>query len=278
MTIREALALGRKQLQGVSPTAVQDARLLLQFVLGVSPTFLVAHDDVGLTAVQQQHYTALLDRARQKEPIPYLVGTAPFFGMDFVVSPAVLIPRPETEQLVELAIAWAQPRGSVRVMDVGTGSGCIAISLAVHLPQAEMTAVDISPAALAIAQQNALRHAPGRIHFHQGPLLSPLSHAVDLITANLPYVTDGEWTDLDDGVKLYEPAVALKGGPDGLTIIQELLHEATTKLNPGSLILLEIGWQQGPAVQTLAQSVFPTARVQVLPDLAGHDRIVRIDL
>ncbi|MCB8921048.1 MAG: peptide chain release factor N(5)-glutamine methyltransferase [Ardenticatenaceae bacterium] len=278
MTIREALALGREQLQHVSPTAVLDTRLLLQFVLGVTHSFLVAHDDEELTAVQQQQYTALLRRAQQKEPIPYLIGTAPFYGMDFAVSPAVLIPRPETEELVELAINWARPRGAVQAVDVGTGSGCIAISLAANLPQAQVTAVDISPAALAIAQQNAHHHTPGRIQFHQGALLSPLSHSVDLIAANLPYITDEEWTDLDDGVKLYEPAVALKGGLDGLSLIQTLLYEATTKLNPGGLILLEIGWQQGAAALTLAQSVFPTAQVQVLPDLAGHDRIVRIDL
>ncbi len=281
MTIREALAYGRGRLLAVSPSPELDARLLLQYVLGVSQTYLIGHDDEALTAVAHQRYSALISRAAQQEPIPYLTGTAPFFGLDFSVSPAVLIPRPETEQLVEMAIAWARPRGSVRVVDVGTGSGCIAVSMALHLPQALITAVDISPEALAVAQKNARQHIPqahDRIQFIKGSLLSPLSHSIDLIVANLPYVTDQEWTGLDDGVKLYEPAVALKGGPDGLALIQELLHQAAAKLHPNGLILLEIGWQQGRAVQALAEAAFPQASVRVLPDLAGHDRIVEVAL
>lgn len=278
MTIREALAFGHNQLRSVSPTPALDARLLLQHVLGVSHAYLVGHGDEGVTAVAQHQYSALLARARQKEPIPYITGTAPFFGLDFRVTPAVLIPRPETEQLVELAIAWARPRGPVHIVDVGTGSGCIAVSLAVHLPQARITAVDISLQALAIAQENAQRHALGRIQFLQGSLLSPLSHPVDLIVANLPYVTDQEWTALDDGVKWYEPAVALQGGPNGLALIQDLLHQAAARLHVNGLILLEIGWQQGRAAQAVAQAAFPQAHVRVLPDLAGHDRIVEITL
>lgn len=277
MTIRQALRWGRLQVAGNSPTPDLDARLLLQHVLGVSHAYLLAHDDELLTAVQQQQYNAYLQRAARKEPIPYIIGHAPFFGLEFHVSPAVLIPRPETEHLVELAIAWARPRDAVQVVDVGTGSGCIAVSLATRLSQAQITAVDISPHALTIARQNAQRHAPDRIQFLCGSLLSPLSHTVDLIVANLPYVTDAEWPDLDDGVKLFEPAVALKGGPDGLAIIAELLHQATTRLNPNGLILLEIGWQQGPAARALAQTIFPQADVQITSDLAGHDRIVKIE-
>lgn len=277
-TIREATAVAWGRLEKVSPTPGLDARLLLQHVLGVSHAYLVAHGDESLTAVAQQQYTALLARAAQKEPIPYLIGHAPFYGLEFAVNPAVLIPRPETEQLIEIAIAWARPRGPIHVVDVGTGSGCIAVTLASHLPQAQITAVDLSSAALAIARQNAQRHTPGRIQFACGSLLSPLSHTVDLIAANLPYVSDAEWPDLDDGVKLYEPAVALRGGPDGLVIIQELLHQATARLNPNGLILLEIGWQQGPAATKLAQAYFPRASVQTVPDLAGHDRIIKIEL
>ncbi|MCA9959739.1 MAG: peptide chain release factor N(5)-glutamine methyltransferase [Anaerolineales bacterium] len=281
MTIQEALIYGRSQLQQTSPTPALDARLLLQHVLQVEHSFLVAHDDVSLTAVQTAQYHQLIARARQKEPIPYLIGIAPFYGCDFQVTPAVLIPRPETELLVEKALHWARQRQAANtappiVVDIGTGSGCIAITLARHLPQAQVIAVDISTAALTIAQTNAQRLAPGRVQFQHGSLLSPVTHAIDLILANLPYITDQEWTDLDDGVKLYEPAVALKGGRDGLDLIKNLLHQATAKLNPDGAILLEIGWRQGAATQELAQTCFPTARVQVLSDLAGHDRIVMI--
>ncbi|MEJ2750950.1 MAG: peptide chain release factor N(5)-glutamine methyltransferase, partial [Anaerolineae bacterium] len=139
-------------------------------------------------------------------------------------------------------------------------------------------ATDISAAALKIARQNARQYAPDRIQFHQGHLLNSISQPIDLLTANLPYVTDAEWTMLDDGVKWYEPAVALKGGADGLDLIRQLLQQAVTKLNPGAAIFLEIGWQQGTAVHALAQSVFPAAQVELVQDFAGHDRIVAIKM
>jgi release factor glutamine methyltransferase len=187
--------------------------------------------------------------------------------MDLHVSPAVLIPRPETEQLVETAVSWAKKRGSVHVVDTGTGSGCIAISLARNLPQAHIEATDISADALVIAQQNAAEFAPNRITFHLGNLLQPIIAPIDLITANLPY-----------GVKLYEPQLALKGGPDGLDIIRDLLNQAVYKLTSGGAILLEIGWQQGQAAQALAASIFPAAQIELLQDYFGQDRFVIIQL
>ncbi len=196
--------------------------------------------------------------------------------MDLHVSPAVLIPRPETEQLVETAVSRAKKRGSVHVVDAGTGSGCIPIVLARNLPQAHIEATDISANALVIAQQNAAEFAPNRITFHLGNLLQPITEPIDLITANLPYVTDHEWTMLDDGVKLYEPQLALKGGPDGLDIIKDLLNQATHKLTSGGAILLEIGWQQGQAAQALAASIFPAAQIELLQDYFGRDRFVTI--
>ena len=281
MNVTEAWAYGRSQLPH-SSTAKLDARLLLEHVLGVSHSWLVAYRDELVTAVQETQYRQLIERAARHEPIPYLVGHAPFFHLDFIVSPAVLIPRPETEQLVELAADWARERPwghlPCHIVDVGTGSGCIPVTLARHLPQAVIEATDISAVALEIAQQNAQQHAPGRIQFHQGHLLDPISQPVDLLIANLPYVTDAEWTMLDDGVKWYEPAVALKGGADGLDLIRQLLQQAVTQLNPGAVIFLEIGWRQGTAVHNLAQSVFPTAQIELVQDFAGHDRIVVIKL
>lgn len=276
MTIDEALAYGRSKLTH-SPTPALDARLLLQFLLDKEHTYLIAHGDESLTAVQVDQYRTLIHRAARHEPIPYITGAAPFYGLDLHVTPAVLIPRPETEQLVEQAIAWANSDPSLHIVDVGTGSGCIPIALAQHLPQARIDAVDTSADALAVARQNAQRHAPGRIQFRQGHLLTPISGTPDLITANLPYVTDAEWTLLDDAVKLHEPSIALQGGVDGLALIRELLQQAVTKLSATGAIFLEIGWQQGPAAKTLAASFFPTAAVHVAEDYAGHDRLVIID-
>lgn len=275
MTIQEALAWGRLAL-AASPSPGLDARLLLAHVLGVSHAYLVGHSQDTLPAAQQAAYAALVARAQRHEPIPYLVGHAPFYGLDFLVSPAVLIPRPETEQLVEQALAWANSHRPGRIVDVGTGSGCIAITLARHLPQAEIIAIDLSSEALAIAQENGARHAPGRVQFRHGSLLAPINTPADLIIANLPYVTDAEWTLLDDGVKWYEPATALRGGPDGLVLVQQLLHQAAAKLRPGGAIFLEIGWQQGSAAQQLAAGSFPAGHIQCRPDFAGHDRFIII--
>lgn len=273
MLIRQALHNGR------FPPSSLNTRLLLQHLLGdVDHSYLIAHDDQELTAVQEQTFLAHLERAAQGEPIPYIIGHAPFFGMDLHVSPAVLIPRPETEQLVETAVSWAKDRAVCHIVDVGTGSGCIPIALARELPQASIEATDISPDALVVAQQNAAAFAPERITFYQGNLLQPITEPIDLITANLPYVIDEEWTMLDDGVKLYEPHLALKGGPDGLDIIRDLLNQAAPKLTHGGVILLEIGWQQGQTAQTAAAARFPAAQIELRQDYFGQDRFVVIQL
>jgi release factor glutamine methyltransferase len=274
-TIRQAWQLGRAQLHR-SPTPALDARLLLAHVLGRDHAYLVAHDDETLTAAQAAAYDQLLARAATDEPIPYLIGHAPFFGQAFAVSPAVLIPRPETEQLVEAALAWGRGRGPRRVADVGTGSGCIAVTLARHWPAAEIVAVDVSAAALAVARSNAERLASGHVALVRGDLLAAFGPGLDLIAANLPYITRQEWTMLPDGVKSYEPSLALDGGTDGLDAIRALLPQAAERLRPGGLVLLEIGWRQGAAAATLAQAAFPAARVEVRPDFAGHDRLVVI--
>jgi len=274
MTINEALATGQKELYQLANPAL-DARLLLEHVLQASHSYLIAHHDDRLSPDQEQSYRSLLSRAAQREPIPYIVGHAPFYELDFTVTPAVLIPRPETELLVNEALTWAKGHESLHVVDVGTGSGCIAITLARYLPEAYIDATDISRAALAVAIENATRHVGAhRIHFHLGPLLAPVEEPADLIVANLPYISDHEWTMLDDGVKWYEPSSALKGGPKGLTLIAQMLDQARLHLFTGGAIFFEIGWQQGPAAQRLAQHYFPHARVSVRTDLSGHDRIV----
>ncbi len=273
MNIHQVLQNGR-----FSCHSLLNTRLLLQHTLGVDHSYLIAHDDQELTPVQEQTVLAYLARAAQGEPIPYIIGRAPFYGMALHVSPAVLIPRPETEQLVETAVSLAKSHNYTDIVDVGTGSGCIPIALARELLPAKIEAADVSAEALTVARRNAAELAPGRITFYQGNLLDPISGPIDLITANLPYVTDHEWTMLDDGVKLYEPELALKGGSDGLDIIQELLNQATDKLTSDGAILLEIGWKQGSSAVNLAESLFPTAHIELKQDYAQQDRFVIIQL
>lgn len=273
----EAWRFGRSQLAN-SPTPDTDARLLLEHVLQVTHAFLVAHSEQPLTHTQEAQYRQLIERASNQEPIPYLIGKTDFYGLEFYVNSSVLIPRPETELLVETAVHWARPLGAIDIVDIGTGSGCIAVTLAAHLPQAIIQAVDLSAAALAVAQENATSHTPGRITFLQGHLLTPLADQVDLIAANLPYIADDEWMAVDESVQRYEPRLALDGGTDGLVLIRELLSQAAEKLHPGGLVLLEIGWQQGEAVHRLAESFFSTAEIEVKQDFADHDRLVIIRL
>jgi len=276
MNIQEAWAYGRSQLTQASDAPDLDARLLLEHVLQVNHSFLIAHADELLTDAQGGQYRQLIRRARQKEPIPYLTGTTAFYGLDFQIGPAVLIPRPETEQLVEYALSWAKLRERLQIVDVGTGSGCIAVSLSVHLPGASIAAVDISADALAVARGNASQHGADRVRFYEGNLLEPILFQVDLIVANLPYIASHEWTLVDDGVKWYEPTIALKGGSDGLDLISDMLQQSASKLRPGGAIMMEIGWQQGQAVERLAKMYFPDADIGLIADYAGHDRIVSI--
>lgn len=261
-----------------SPSPALDARLLLQHLLGVNHAYLIAHSDEKLSPAQWETYQSLVARARQGEPVPYIVGHTDFYGRTFAVTPAVLIPRPETEELAALTIQWASIRPGCHVADIGTGSGCIAVTLACELPAAQVTAVDISEEALDIARANAGRHnVAQRIRFLQGDLLAPLTTPADLIVANLPYISDVEWTTLEDGVKLHEPAGALRGGPDGLALIRQLLLQAIAgQLGIRGAIMLETGWRQGQVVLHLAKTVFPQAEILLLKDLSGHDRIVKI--
>ncbi|MGD2078449.1 MAG: peptide chain release factor N(5)-glutamine methyltransferase [Chloroflexota bacterium] len=285
LTIRAALTYGEGQLRGSDSPAL-DARLLLEHVLQVNHTYLIAHGERALDSRHEATYRRLVRRAALREPIPYLTGWAPFYGRRFMVSPAVLIPRPDTELLVERAIRWIndwpaeraiQPSSGPVVVDVGTGSGCVAITLDLEISAGQIEAVDISPAALSIAARNAERlNASDRITFHQGSLLAPVSGQPDLIVANPPYIADPEWTGIDDGIKWYEPDIALRGGPDGLVVIRQLLDEAARCLGPGGAVLCEIGWQQGPAARDLANSFFPQAQVEILPDFNGQDRVLAI--
>jgi release factor glutamine methyltransferase len=259
-----------------------DAELLLGHVLGVSRAALLARPDRRLTPKQLTRYRELVSRRAVREPLAYIVGHREFYDLDFVVDARALIPRPETELLVELAVRTARgitPRADtpLQIADVGAGCGAIAVTLAVHLPGATIYALDASAGTLSLTAENARRHGVvDRVHPLRGDLLSPLPRQVDLITANLPYVTTGEWEQLPPEIRTYEPRAALDGGHDGLTLIRRLLATAGPYLQPGGAVLLEIGASQGAAVAALARQHFPQARVQVHQDLAGLDRLISI--
>jgi len=276
MTIRQHLQKAQERLIQ-SQSARLDAQLLLCRVLGVEKSYLVAHDDRLLTDEEAAHYADLLARRQQGEPIAYILGTRGFYDLEFVVTPAVLIPRPETEHLIEAALEWSQDRQKLTAADIGTGSGAIAVTFARHRPQAEVHAVDISNDALAIAQKNA-RNNRAAVHFHQGNLAQPLIDAgirIDLLMANLPYIRQGEIPDL--AVSKHEPLLALDGGEDGLDLVRELLRQVPLVCAADGLILLEIGAEQGLAVLEATRIILPTASAAILKDYAGQDRIIRIE-
>jgi release factor glutamine methyltransferase len=286
VTIRQLLAWARITLadQGEGDLA---ARLLLQAILNQPASYLIAHDDELVGAQDSARMQRWVERAAASEPIPYIIGRAPFYDAEYVVSPAVLIPRPETEGLVELALAWARQHRPAHIIDVGTGSGCIPITLARAAPPAHIWAIDISQAALTIARQNSHRlHVQDRVQLVNGDLLAPFAPQLTavgpwLISANLPYISDLEWTELAVGVKSYEPALALKGGSDGLVLVERLLAQVATMAEhtkfPGALFL-EIGYQQGSAGLALLQRYLPRAEAKLSQDYAGLDRYLSASL
>lgn len=274
--IASALRWASPQLSTLTARPQVEAELLLVHVLDQPRAYLWAHPEATLTPQQAADYVACVQRRAAGEPLPYITGQIEFFGLAFGVTPDVLIPRPETETLVEAALDWLKARPDAVAVDVGTGSGCIAVALAVCAPSSRLYATDISPAALHVARANAERHnVAGRIAFLEGDLLMPLPEPVNLILSNPPYVADDEWDTLPPSVQ-QEPRLALLSGVDGLDAIRRLVQQAYTRLRPGGLMLVEIGERQGKAAQALAQTAFPDADVAILPDLAGKDRGLRI--
>jgi release factor glutamine methyltransferase len=265
-----------------------DAELLLGHVLGLTRAQIHAHPERRLDAAELDSYHELIERRRQHEPVAYITGHKEFYGLDFYVDRRVLIPRPETELLVEKGLEIGQATShSPTIADVGTGCGAMAISLAVHLHQAIIYALDASSEALEVAALNRRRYSVEKhVHLLQGDLLSPLPEPVDLIVANLPYVSGGEWERLPRTITAYEPHSALDGGPDGLDIIRRLLAQARPHLKPQATILLEIGATQGAAVTDLARHSFNRLRtphfsrvtVEVVQDYAGLDRMVVVEV
>lgn len=272
------------RLAATSDTPDLDASVLLAHIINKPRTFVMAHPELTLTEEQKAQLDESLRRLEQGEPFPYVLGHWEFFGLNFEVTPDVLIPRPETELLVEKAIVWLQESKVRRtIADVGTGSGAIAISLAFNVPDAEILATDISSKALQVAKRNAIKHGVNnRIEFVECDLLPTQSaitkrqSQIDLLCANLPYIPTETLSHLS--VFGREPTVALDGGADGLVLFRRLLNIAPDWLAPNSLILLEIEATLGMPVLNLAYDMFGQAEIQLHQDLTGRDRLLEIHL
>ncbi|HEX3033326.1 MAG TPA: peptide chain release factor N(5)-glutamine methyltransferase [Bacillota bacterium] len=276
LTAAEALAAGRRLLP---EDMAFDAEVLLRYVLQVDRTGLFREPERLLTCQEKEELSRLLQRRRAGEPVAYLTGSREFMGLDFTVSPLVLIPRPETELLVEHIIENLRPiSGLTRIIDVGTGSGAIAVSLAYTLTEAQLWAVDVSQAALETARHNATKHqVQSRINFVLSNLLAgvppELLGIIDWIAANLPYIPDTDIPNLQRDVTAFEPHLALAGGPDGLDLYRQLLPQAAQTLKPGGHIIMEMGHDQGPALASLLPEE-TWSDVHILQDYAGLDRFV----
>lgn len=271
-TIGYLISEGTQRLQeaGVD-TPRLDAEILLADVLGVSRAYLFAHPEKEVTERARQEWHQRLERRRAREPLAYILGRAEFYGLEFTVTPDVLIPRPETEVLVE-AVLSVHP---VRVADIGTGSGCIAVAVAVKLPEVQVWATDISESALRIARENAERHGVARrVKLVQGDLLQPLvGMRFDVIASNPPYVAESERLSLQPEVREWEPAHALFAGDDPLQFHRRMAAEAHFHLHEGGWLMLEVGMGQAESVAFLLQEA-GYRQVRILNDLAGIGRVV----
>jgi release factor glutamine methyltransferase len=256
----------------------QVALILLAYVLQKPKTWVLAHPDTHLNPEQKADLERLVERLQAGEPLPYLTGNQSFYGLDFAVSAAVLIPRPETELLVDEALGWLEVHPeSKHVLDVGTGSGCIAVTLATRKPWLAVTATDISPDALIVAEQNARTHqVSSQIAFEKADLLPPGNQTFDLVCANLPYIPTAKLKKVN--TIGFEPTLALDGGDDGLDLIRRLLEQLPQRLNRPGLVLLETEATLGAETLSLAKKAFPEAEARLLQDLAGLDRLVRIEV
>ena len=272
------------RLASISDTPDLDASVLIAHVINKPRTWVMAHPELTLTTEQQTQLDESLTRLEKNEPFPYVLGHWEFFGLDFDITPDVLIPRPETELLVEKAIVWLQESKVRRtVADIGTGSGAIAVSLAVNMPDVDILATDISAKALQVAKRNAEKLGVNdKIEFVECDLLPNKSAFVnrhlpfDLICANLPYIPTKTLSQLP--VFGREPTVALDGGADGLKLFRRLLNIAPDWLAPNALILLEIEATLGIQVLNLAYDMFDQAEIHLHQDLTGRDRLLEIRL
>jgi release factor glutamine methyltransferase len=286
-TIKDALeyAIG-KLAHEEQKSAVLDAQVLLGYVLDVDRATLYTYPERALTSEQEQQFFQLIERRERGEPVAYLTGHKEFYGLDFFVDKRVLIPRPETELLVEIVLNNIRKRinaGRIPIVaDIGTGSGAIPIALAVEEPRLPyLYASDVSSEALDVARLNCQRHhVEQRVRLLHGDLLAPLPEPVDILIANLPYVGTDEMNTLATDIQAYEPHLALFSGPNGLDLVCRLLMEAKQSaiLAREAVLLLEIGYQQRKALSELVNELWPRANITFKRDFAGWDRVLQIAL
>jgi release factor glutamine methyltransferase len=287
MDVRATLKLGIAKLREAHvPSFTLAAEQLLLHVLGRDRTWIYAHPEEEIPSADTERFLTLIARRAAGEPTQHLTGKQEFWGLELEVTPDVLIPRPETEHVIEVALdrlavrevrAGRPPKNDgagLQIADIGTGSGCIAIALAKELPAATIYATDISSAGLAVARRNATRHAvSARIHFLESNLLEKLPSVFDLIASNPPYVGHREAATLMREVREHEPEIALYGGEAGYEFYAELITPAAARLKPGGILVLELGHNSLPAVQLLLDSI-TWKNIGVTNDLAGIPRVL----
>jgi release factor glutamine methyltransferase len=268
----EVLQSARARLASTSQHPRRDAELILAHVLGCDPAGLLTHPERMLSANESEQFENLLKRRLASEPVQYLTGTQEFFGLLFEVSPDVLIPRPETEHLVEAVLDRFARDANPRIVDVGTGSGAIAVAIAHALPRSQVTAVDLYPSALEIARGNAVRHGViDRVTLLQSDLLAAAGNTeFDVVVSNPPYIANEE--PLEPQVANYEPGSALYAGPTGLEIYERLIPQARKVLKPAGWLMMEIGYGQEAALRALLRGWRETS---FIPDLQGIPRVVQ---
>lgn len=286
-TIKEVVERGTQALNKTAASSARlDATVLLSAVLGIERAMLYAYPEREVSVEQEERFARLIERRKQHEPVAYLTGHKEFYGLDLLVDKRVLIPRPETELLVDAALSVIRTRlaaGEVpRVADIGTGSGAIPIALAVQeLRLPYLYGCDISSDALELARLNAQRHGvQDRLRLIQGDLLAPLPEPVDLLIANLPYIGTEEKESLSPDVHLYEPSLALFSGPDGMELLRRFWVEVRDYhvLRAHSVVLLEIGYRQREELTNLIAELWPRALVTSHKDYAGWDRLLQIEI
>lgn len=281
MNVKETLNVVSEELMKTgSLDAKLEAEVLLRHVLKIDRAAMFRDLDEDVSIDDSRNIGSLVKRRVQREPLAYITGFKEFYGLPFVVSEDVLIPRQETELLVDAVIVQAKSLGKneISIVDVGTGSGAIAISLALNIPTSSIIAVDISEAALAIADDNRRAHGLySRVQLRRGNLLDPITDKIDILVSNPPYIRSDRLTSLQEEV-LKEPLVALDGGYDGLKLIKRLLFQAVDKMSNPGVILFEIDSDQASEAVKLSQQFFPSAITTVLKDLSNNERAVLLEI